>query len=114
MNNKDGYTLSKQWFDFVDENPEKIKPTHGILWHFLIELNNRLKWKEKFDIKCRSGKLYSFLLLINNYYPLDFNQIGLTNYFELSGLKLNPRYLASYKSKNKYVSLPELEKLLKS
>lgn len=50
MNNKDGYTLTKQWFDFVDENPEKIKPTHGILWLYLVELNNRLKWKEKFGV----------------------------------------------------------------
>lgn len=47
---KDGYSLSRQWFDFAFENPEKVTPTHGILWFWLIELNNRLGWKEKFGL----------------------------------------------------------------
>lgn len=45
-----GYSLSRQWFDFADDNPEKIKPAHGILWHYLIELNNKVNWKEKFGL----------------------------------------------------------------
>ena len=50
-NNKaNGYIFTKQWFEFVDENPEKIKPTHAALWHYLVELNNKLKWKEKFGV----------------------------------------------------------------
>src|ERR1035437_3755782 len=47
---KDGYSLRRQWFDFVFEYPEKVTPTHGILWCWLIELNNRLGWKEKFGL----------------------------------------------------------------
>jgi len=47
---KNGYTLSRQWFDFADENPEKIKPAHGILYLWCVELNNRLNWKEKFGL----------------------------------------------------------------
>jgi hypothetical protein len=44
------YTLSKQWFDFAFENPDKINPNQGILYHWLIEVNNRNNWKEKFAL----------------------------------------------------------------
>jgi hypothetical protein len=47
---KDGYSLSNQWFEFADDNPEKMKPVHGILWHYLIALNNKCGWKEKFGV----------------------------------------------------------------
>lgn len=43
-----GYTLSRHWFDFCFENPEKIKPIHSAIFCFAIEHNNRLGWREKF------------------------------------------------------------------
>lgn len=43
-----GYELSRAWFDFAFENPEKISPTHGMIYFFAIEHNNRLGWREKF------------------------------------------------------------------
>jgi len=43
-----GYELSRKWFDFCFENPEKIKPNHTALYFFAIEHCNRLGWKEKF------------------------------------------------------------------
>lgn len=45
-----GYDLSRTWFDFAFENPEKITPTHGILYFYIIEQCNRLGWKEKFGL----------------------------------------------------------------
>lgn len=42
------YELSRSWFDFCFENPEKIKPNHTALYFFAIEHCNRLGWKEKF------------------------------------------------------------------
>jgi len=48
--NKNGYILSRQWFDFAFENPEKITPSHAALMFWLIELNNRLGWKTKFGV----------------------------------------------------------------
>ena len=45
-----GYKLSRQWFDFAFENPDKVSPVHGILYLWMVELNNQLGWKEKFGI----------------------------------------------------------------
>lgn len=43
-----GYKLSRQWFDFCFENPEKMRPIHTALYFFAIEHCNRLGWKKKF------------------------------------------------------------------
>ncbi|PKA83591.1 hypothetical protein ATE92_1748 [Ulvibacter sp. MAR_2010_11] len=43
-----GYELSRSWFDFCFENPEKIKPNHTAVFFFAVELSNRLGWKKKF------------------------------------------------------------------
>ncbi len=43
-----GYVLSRNWFDFCFDNPEKITPSHTAIYFFAIEHCNRLGWKEKF------------------------------------------------------------------
>lgn len=45
-----GYELSKDWFDFCYDNPEKINPNHGAIYFFIIEHCNRLGWKRKFGL----------------------------------------------------------------
>jgi hypothetical protein len=45
-----GYELSRDWFNFCFENPEKIRPTHTALYFFAIEHCNRLAWKEVFGL----------------------------------------------------------------
>jgi len=47
-NDLNGYQLSRQWFDFSFDNPEKIRPIHSAVYFFAIEHCNRLGWKEKF------------------------------------------------------------------
>jgi hypothetical protein len=47
---KDGYSLSRQWFEFVIENSEMVRPIHGALYFWIVELNNRLNWKEVFGL----------------------------------------------------------------
>lgn len=42
------YELSRSWFDFCFENPEKIRPIHTAIYFFAIEHCNRLGWKDKF------------------------------------------------------------------
>ncbi len=44
----DWYKLSRNWFDWCFENPEKISPNHSAIYFFAIEHCNRLGWKEKF------------------------------------------------------------------
>lgn len=43
-----GYQLSRAWFDFCFDNPEKINPAHTAIFFFAIEHCNRLGWKQKF------------------------------------------------------------------
>jgi len=45
-----GYELSRLFFNWSFENPEKITPNMGILYFFIIEHCNRLGWKEKFGL----------------------------------------------------------------
>lgn len=47
---RSGYGYSRQYFDFAFENPDKVTPAHGLLYFWLVELNNRLGWKEKFGL----------------------------------------------------------------
>ena len=42
------YDLSRNFFNFSFENPEKIKPNHIAIYFFAVEHCNRLGWKEKF------------------------------------------------------------------
>lgn len=51
-----GYELSRTWFNFCFENPEKIKPNHSALYFFSIEHCNRLGWKEKFGFPTEMTK----------------------------------------------------------
>lgn len=48
MNNMDIYSLSRNFWNFSFENPEKMKPIHSAIFFFAIEHSNRLWWKEKF------------------------------------------------------------------
>ena len=50
------YELSRKWFDFAFENPEKIKPNHTALYFFTVEHCNRLGWKTKFGLPTTMAK----------------------------------------------------------
>lgn len=44
----DVFKLSRNWFDFCFENPDKVTPNHSAIYFFAIEHCNRLGWKDKF------------------------------------------------------------------
>ena len=50
------YELSRIWFDWCFENPERINPNHTALYFFCIEHCNRLGWKEKFGLPTTMAK----------------------------------------------------------
>jgi hypothetical protein len=45
-----GYDLSRNFWDWAFENPDKVKPIHSAIYFFSIEHCNRLGWKEKFGL----------------------------------------------------------------
>ena len=44
------YELSRKFWDYAFDNPEKIKPIHSAIYFFAIEHCNRLGWKQKFGL----------------------------------------------------------------
>lgn len=86
------YELSRKWFDFTFENPEKIKPNHTALYFFAIERCNRLGWKKKFGLPTEMAKEAIGIKSYNTYIK-TFNDIVDWKFFELIE-----------KSKNQYSS----------
>ena len=44
------YDLSRYWWDFAFENPDKVRPNHIALFFFAVEHCNRLGWKDTFGL----------------------------------------------------------------
>lgn len=55
-NELNSYELSRNWFNWCFENPEKISPNHTALYFFCIEHCNRLGWKSKFGLPTTMAK----------------------------------------------------------
>jgi hypothetical protein len=68
------YDLSRIWFDFCFENPDKIKPNHTALYFFCIEHCNRLGWSSKFALPTEMAKsaigIHSYNTYINTFNDL--------------------------------------------
>jgi hypothetical protein len=45
-----GYNLTRDWYDYKFDNPEKVKHVHSDLYFYIIDLWNRLGQKERFGI----------------------------------------------------------------
>ena len=78
---KNGYNLTKQWFDFVAENDE-VKAMHSALMTWLIEQCNRLQWPETFgiptDYTMRMSRIKSY-----KYYKKTLSDLEKWNFIEL-------------------------------
>jgi hypothetical protein len=46
----DIYSMSRNFWDYSFENPDRLKPNHAAVYFFAIEHCNRLGWKEKFGL----------------------------------------------------------------
>lgn len=87
-----GYSISRNWWDFAFANPEKIKPVHSALLFFAVEHCNRLGWKEKFGLPS-SMAMEAIGVHSYNTYVAAFNDLCEWGFFELI-----------QKSKNQYSS----------
>lgn len=58
MSDINSYKLSREWFDFVLDNPDRVTGNHTALYMWIIEINNRCQWREKFNVtskECMDG-----------------------------------------------------------
>lgn len=81
-NDLTGYKLSRDWFDFCFENPEKIKPAHTAIYMFAIEHWNRLGQKEKFGFPSQMTMDAIGIKSYNTYIP-HFNDLVNWGFFNL-------------------------------
>ena len=81
-----GYELSRNWFNWCFENPEKISPNHTALYFFCIEHCNRLGWKEKFGLPTTMAKEAIGIRSYNTYKNTldDLVKFGFINMIEKS------------------------------
>lgn len=87
-----GYSISRNWWDFAFANPEKIKPVHSAILFFAMEHCNRLGWKEKFGLPS-SMAMEAIGVHSYNTYVNAFNDLCEWGFFDLI-----------QKSKNQYSS----------
>jgi len=80
------YDLSRKWFDWSFENPERINPNHTALYFFIIEHCNRLGWKEKFGLPTTMAKEAIGIRSYNTYINTlnDLVEFGFINLIEKS------------------------------
>ena len=79
-----GYELSRKWFDWSFENPERINTNHTALYFFIIEHCNRLGWKEKFGLPTTMAKEAIGIRSYNTYINTlnDLVEFGFINLIE--------------------------------
>jgi len=82
----DIYTLSRNFFNWSFENPEKINPNHIALYFFCIEQCNRLGWKDKFGLPATMAKEAIGIRSYNTYKKTldDLVEFGFIKMIEVS------------------------------
>lgn len=82
----DYFLLTRNFWDFAFENPEKIKPNHCALYLFIVEHCNRLGWKKKFGLPTTMAKDAIGIRSYNTYINTlnDLVSFGLIELIEVS------------------------------
>lgn len=80
------YELSRKFFDWTFENPQKITPNHIALYFFCIEHCNRLGWKKNFGLPTTMAKEAIGIRSYNTYINTlnDLVEFGFINMIEKS------------------------------
>jgi len=82
----DYFKLTRHFWDFAFENPEKIKPNHCAMYLFIVEHCNRLGWKSKFGLPTTMVKDAIGIRSYNTYIETlnDLVEFGLIQMIEKS------------------------------
>lgn len=76
------YDLSRAYFDWCFENPEKVSPNHTAIYFFAIEHCNRLGWKEKFGFPTQMA-MDAIGIKKNQTYMRYFNELVEWGFFKM-------------------------------
>ena len=117
-----GYELSRDWFDWCYDNPEKINTHHTALYFYCIEQCNRLGWKDKFGLPTNVTKeaigIHSYNTYIKTLNELiDFGFIELIqkakNQNTSNIIALSKNYKASNKALDIAIDKATVKQLIK-
>jgi len=94
------YDLSRIWFNFCFDNPEKISPNHSALYFFCIEHCNRLGWKDKFGLPTTMAKEAIGIRSYNTYIKTlhDLVDFGFIKMIEISKNQYSSNIIALLKN----------------
>lgn len=94
------YDLSRIWFNFCFDNPEKISPNHSALYFFCIEHCNRLGWKDKFGLPTTMAKEAIGIRSYNTYIKTlhDLVEFGFIQMIEISKNQYSSNIIALSKN----------------
>ena len=76
------YELSRAYFDWSFENPEKVTPNHTAIYFFAIEHCNRLGWKDKFGFPTQMA-MDAIGIKKNQTYMKYFNELVEWGFFKM-------------------------------
>lgn len=76
------YELSKAFWDWAFDNPEKINPSHAAIYFFAVEHCNRLGWKQKFGFPSQMT-MDAIGIVKHSTYIKYFNDLVNWGFFEL-------------------------------
>lgn len=97
-----GYGLQKQFYEWLAETDEPVTSAHIALYHYIIQLCNRLAWKNPMDIDTPMAKICSGIKHQNTYKGtlIDLHLWGLVeilywtkNQHRAHRIRLNPEIL---------------------
>ena len=96
------YELSRSFFNWSFENPEKINTNHIALYFFCIEHCNRLGWKEKFGLPTTMAKDAIGIRSYNTYKKTldELVEFGFIEMIELSKNQYSSNIIALSKFDN--------------
>lgn len=109
-----GYSLSKDFFEFSFENNDIVRPTHIAVYFWLIDLNNRLNWVDKFNVPSYYAMQSCCISSYNTYKKVldDLESWGFVEVVKKSKNGSSP--LVIRMSKNDKVNEKSLSKSIKS
>lgn len=82
------YELSRKFYDWCFDNPEKISPNHAAIYFFAIEHCNRLGWKQKFGFPTQMA-MDAIGIKKHQTYIKYFNDLVEWGFFELVQKSMN-------------------------
>jgi hypothetical protein len=68
------FNISREYFNWCFDNPEKVRAAHTAIYFFALDLNNRLGWKEKFGLPTTNAMEATGIKSKNTFYNA-FNEL---------------------------------------